>query len=77
MEIRLDSLKAYIDEKVKEAVKDIKQGFIDVMISEIIKLQTYKMFPYEETVYIKREEVLKIFDKYISESEGKDGGDSN
>lgn len=71
MEIRLDSLKAYIDEKVKEAVEDIKQGFIEVMISEIIKLQTYKMFPYEETVYVERDEVLKIFDKYISESEAK------
>lgn len=75
MEIRLDSLEAYIDEKVKEAFKDIKQGFIEAMISEIIKLQTYKMFPYEETVYVERDEVLRIFDKYTVKSEDKDGTD--
>lgn len=74
MEIRLDALKEHIDEKVKEAVEDIKQGFIEVMISEIIKLQTYKMFPYEETVYIKREDVLRIFDKYTG---GEENGDSD
>ncbi len=75
MEIRLDSLKAYIDEKVKETAEDIKQGFIEVMMSEIIKLQTYKMFPYEETVYVKRDEVLKIFDKYSAGDE--ENADSN
>lgn len=71
MEIRLDSLKPYIDEKVKEAVEDIKHGFIEVMRAEITKLQTYKMFPYEETVYIERDEVMKIFEKY-TEGESKD-----
>ena len=71
MEIRLDTLKEYIDEQVKEAVEDIKHGFIEVMISEITKLQTYKMFPYEETVYIERAEVMKIFEKY-TEGESKD-----
>ena len=71
MEIRLDTLKQYIDEQVKEAVEDIKHGFIEVMISEITKLQTYKMFPYEETVYIERDEVMKIFEKY-TEGESKD-----
>jgi hypothetical protein len=75
MEIRLDSLKAYIDEKVKEAVEDIKQGFIEAMISEIIKLQTYKMqtykmFPNEDTVYVKRDDVLKILEKYTEGDEG-------
>jgi hypothetical protein len=77
MEIRLDSLKAYIDEKVKEAVEDIKQGFIEAMISEIIKLQTYKMqtykmFPNEDTVYVKRDDVLKILEKYTEGDEGDD-----
>jgi hypothetical protein len=75
MEIRLDSLKAYIDEKVKEAVEDIKQGVIEEMISEIIKLQTiklqtYKMFPNEDTVYVKRDDVLKILEKYTEGDEG-------
>jgi hypothetical protein len=75
MEIRLDSLKAYIDEKVKEAVEDIKQGVIEEMISEIIKLQTYKMqtykmFPNEDTVYVKRDDILKIFNKYTEGDEG-------
>ena len=69
MEIRLDSLKAYIDEKVKEAVNDIKQGFIEVMRDEITKLQTYKMFPYEETVYVERDEVMKIFEKHTEGEE--------
>ncbi len=69
MEINLDSLKPYIDKKVKEAVNDIKYGFIEVMIGEIIKLQTYKMFAYEETMYIKLDDVMKIFDEYMAESE--------
>lgn len=64
MEIRLDTLKTHIDEKIDEAVDDVKKNFIDATRTKITKLQTYKMFPYEETVYIEREEVLKIFDKY-------------
>ena len=75
MEIRLDTLKEYIDEQVKEAVEDIKHGFIEVMISEITKLQTYKMFPYEETVYVERDEVLKIFEKYTEGDEGNADSD--
>ena len=74
MEIGFNSLKAYIDEKVKEAVEDLKHDFIEAMRTELIKLQTYKMFPYEETVYIKRDDVLKIFEKYTegdTESEAK------
>ena len=75
MEIRLDKLKEYIDEKVKEAAEDIKYGFIEVMIDEIMKLQTYKMFPYEATVYVERDEVLKIFDKYTEGDEGNADSD--
>ena len=74
MEIRFDSLKAYIDEKVKEAVEDLKHDFIEAMRTELIKLQTYKMFPYEETVYIKRDDVLKIFEKY-TEGDTESGGE--
>ena len=74
MEIRFDSLKAYIDEKVKEAVEDLKHDFIEAMRTELIKLQTYKMFPYEETVYIKRDDVLRIFEKY-TEADTESGGE--
>lgn len=71
MEIRLDSLKTHIDKKIDEAVKDLKHDFIEKMRDEITKLQTYKMFPYEETVYVERNEVMKIFEKY-TEGESKD-----
>ena len=44
---------------------------VRVMRTEIMKLQTYKMFPYEATVYVEREDVMKIFEKY-TEGESKD-----
>ena len=75
MEIRLDSLKTHIDEKIDEAVKDLKHDFIEAMRTDLMKLQTYKMFPYEETVYVERDDVMKIIDKY-TEGESKDA-DSN
>lgn len=74
MEIRFDSLKAHIDEKIDEAVKDLKHDFIEAMRTELIKLQTYKMFPYEETVYIKHDDVLRIFEKY-TEADTESGGE--
>lgn len=37
--------------------------------AEIIKLQTYKMFVGEDTVYVERHDVLDILDKYKTESE--------
>ncbi len=42
---------------------------------EIMKLQTYKMFEGEKTVYIKRDDVLKIFDEHKTGDEGN--GDSD
>lgn len=69
MEIRFDSLKAYIDEKVDEAVKDLKHDFIEAMRNDLMKLQTYKMFPYEGNIYVDRDDVLRIFDKYTEGSE--------
>ena len=71
MEIRLDSLKPYIDETIQKAVNDVKKDFIEAMRANIMKLQTYKMFPYEDTVYVERDEVMKIFEKY-TEGESKD-----
>ena len=44
------------------------------MRADLMKLQTYKMFPYEETVYVKRDEVLRIFNKY---SAGEEENDDN
>jgi len=37
--------------------------------AEIMKLQTYKLFEGEKDVYVERDDVLKIFDKYKAESE--------
>lgn len=47
------------------------KDFIEAMRNDLIKLQTYKMFPYEETVYVERDEVMKIFKKY-TEGEAED-----
>ena len=76
MEIRLDSLKTHIDEKIDEAVKDLKHDFIEAMRTDLMKLQTYKMFPYEETVYVERDDVMKIFEKYSTGGENEET-DSN
>ena len=69
MEIRLDSLKPYIDETVQKAVNDVKKDFIEAMRTDIMNLQTYKLFEGEKDVYVERDDVLKIFDKYKAESE--------
>lgn len=70
MEIRINGdFRKYIDKKVNEAVEDIKKGFIEKMREEITKLQTYKMFSNEATVYVERDDVLRIFDEYSTGSE--------
>jgi len=69
MTIKLDSLKPYIDETVHKAVEDVKKNFIEKMRDEITKLQTYKMFPYEGNIYVDRDDVLRIFDKYSAGDE--------
>ena len=75
MTIKLDSLKPYIDETVHKAVEDVKKNFIEKMRDEITKLQTYKMFPYEGNIYVERDDVLRIFDKYTEGDKGD--ADSN
>jgi hypothetical protein len=45
---------------------------LDNIRAEIMKLQTYKTFVGESTVYVDREDVLAIIDKYRTESEGKE-----
>ena len=42
---------------------------LDKIKADILTLQTYKLFEGETDVYIKRDEVLKIFEKYAVESE--------
>jgi len=64
-----DSLETHINERIREAVEDLKHDFIEKTRDKITKLQTYKMFPYEDTVYVERDEVLRIFEKYKAESE--------
>jgi hypothetical protein len=68
--IKFDNL-AHIDEKIDEAVKDLKHDFIEAMRTDLMKLPyTYnKMFPYNRTEYVKRDDVLRIFDKYTEGDE--------
>jgi hypothetical protein len=72
MTIKFDNLSAHIDEKIDEAVKDLKHDFIETMRADLMKLPyTYnKMFPYERIEYVKRDDVLKIFKKYTEGDEG-------
>lgn len=49
--------------------KDINVPAKDVL-EKIMKLQTYKMYEGENTVYVERDDVLQIFDNY-AESEDK------
>ena len=73
MTIKFDNLGARIDktidETIQKAVKDLKHDFIEAMRADITKLQTYKMFPYEDTVYVERDDVMKIFEKYTEGDE--------
>ena len=60
---------SYLDKKIEEAAESIKKDFIEKMRDEITKLQTYKMFPYEGNIYVDRDDVLRIFDKYSAGDE--------
>lgn len=62
----LKELKAYRKICHKEHVDDF-----DKVRAEIEKLQTYKMFVGEKTVYVELSDVLAIIDKHKAESEGK------
>jgi hypothetical protein len=46
-----------------------EKDILGKMRDEIMKLQTYKMFANEDTVYIERNDVLKIIDGHKAESE--------
>ena len=63
---------SYLDKKIEEAAENIKKGFIEAMRADLMKLPyTYKGFPSDRTKYIKRDDVMKIFEKY-TEGESKD-----
>jgi hypothetical protein len=77
----LKELKAYrkichnehVDDYLR-ADRDRLRDAFDKARAEIEGLQTYKMFVGEKTVYVERDDVLAIIDKYKGESEGTDAG---
>lgn len=55
------------------AIKALEQEpVLGKIRAEITKLQTYKMFYGEDTVYVERDDVLEIIDRYKAESEDKE-----
>ena len=69
IKIRLNNLKTHIDETIHREIEDLKHNFIEAMRADIMRLQTYKLFEGEGDTYIKRDDVLKIFEKYTEGSE--------
>lgn len=68
-ELEKARMKGYYD-----AMQDINKNYVPKdllgkMRADIMKLQTYKLFEGEETVYIKREDVLKILNEHTVGSE--------
>ena len=49
-----------------------EKDILEKMRDEIMKLQTYKMFEGEDTVYVGRDDVLKIIDGHKTEREAED-----
>lgn len=61
---------SYLNKKIEEAAESIKKDFIEAMRTDLMKLPyTYKGFPSDRTKYIKRDDVMKILEKYTEESE--------
>jgi len=60
---------SYLDKKIEEAAESIKKDFIEAMKADIMNLQTYKLFENEKDVYVDRDDVLRIFDKYSAGDE--------
>lgn len=44
--------------------KDCTNCVLDNILDELMKLQTYKMFEGEDTVYVEREDISQIINKY-------------
>lgn len=57
-------------EHFQMAIRALKEeSVLDKIKTELMKLQTYKMFEGEETVYVERNEVSAIIDRYKREIE--------
>lgn len=65
---------SYLNKKIEEAAESIKKDFIEAMRADILNLQTYKLFEGEKDVYVEREDVMKIIEKY---TEGDDRNERN
>lgn len=60
------------DDITETIIKALEQeSILDRIRAEIMKLQKYKMFEGEDTVYNERDDVLEIVDKYKTGSEVK------
>lgn len=59
----------FSDEQIIEVADALTKGAISQLRAEIMKLQTYKMYEGENTVYVERDDVLQIFDKYAESEE--------
>ena len=69
-------LEKHDEEVIKETVESIwgkppYTELLDKIRYEIMKLQTYKMYEGENTVYVERDDVLAIIDKYTESEERK------
>ena len=58
--------------KEKKMNERQEKDILEKMRDEIMKLQTYKMFEGEDTVYVGRDDVLKIIDGHKTEREAED-----
>lgn len=54
----------YLDIAMEKVIKQEVNAVLDKIRAEIMKLQTYKMFGGEDTVYVEHEDVLQIIDEY-------------
>ena len=51
--------------------EDGKSDVFDKIRADIMKLQTYKMFEGEDTLYVERDDVLAIIDRYKESEDEK------
>lgn len=53
-----------LSKECDENYKDCINCVLDNILDELMKLQTYKMFEGEDTVYVVREDISQIINKY-------------
>lgn len=59
----------YLDIAMEKVIKQEVNKVLAKIRADLMKLQTYKMFGGEDTVYVEHEDVLEIIDRYKAESE--------